>query len=227
MFKLKSSIAILSIAAVLSGCQTTTQRENATTGETEMNSTSKGAIIGAVSGVIAGLASGDNAKERRNRALAGAVAGGAVGAGVGNYFDRQEAELREELRNSGVQVRRVGQDQLVLVMENGIGFGSDSSMLDSSIYKTLNGVARILVEYPDTVLMITGHTDSTGSEEYNKTLSLKRADSVRSYLMGQNVASNRLSTMGMGESSPICDNSTSQGRQCNRRVEISIYPKGN
>ncbi|WP_067099885.1 OmpA family protein [Marinomonas atlantica] len=227
MFKLKSSIAILSIAAVLSGCQTTTQRENATTGETEMNSTSKGAIIGAVSGVIAGLASGDNAKERRNRALAGAVAGGAVGAGVGNYFDRQEAELREELRNSGVQVRRVGQDQLVLVMENGIGFGSDSSMLDSSIYKTLNGVARILVEYPDTVLMITGHTDSTGSEEYNKTLSLKRADSVRSYLMGQNVASNRLSTMGMGESSPVCDNSTSQGRQCNRRVEISIYPKGN
>ncbi|MGB2065458.1 MAG: OmpA family protein [Marinomonas gallaica] len=227
MSKLKSSIAILSIAAVLGGCQTTTQRENATTGETEMNSTSKGAIIGAVSGVLVGLATGDNAKERRNRALAGAVAGGAVGAGVGNYFDRQEAELREELRNSGVQVRRVGKDQLVLVMENGIGFGTDSYMLDSSIYNTLNGVARILVEYPETVLMITGHTDSTGSEEHNQTLSLKRADSVRSYLMGQNVASNRLSTMGMGESSPICDNSTSQGRQCNRRVEISIYPKGN
>lgn len=227
MSKLKSSIAILSIAAVLGGCQTTTQRENATTGETEMNSTSKGAIIGAVSGVLVGLATGDNAKERRNRALAGAVAGGAVGAGVGNYFDRQEAALREELRNSGVQVRRVGKDQLVLVMENGIGFGTDSYMLDSSIFNTLNGVARILVEYPETVLMITGHTDSTGSEEHNQTLSLKRADSVRSYLMGQNVASNRLSTMGMGESSPICDNSTSQGRQCNRRVEISIYPKGN
>lgn len=225
MSKLKSSIAILSIAAVLSGCQTV--RQNATTGETETNSTSKGAMIGALSGVLVGLATGDSAKERRNRALAGAVAGGAVGAGVGNYFDRQEAELREELRNSGVQVRRVGQDQLVLVMENGIGFASDSYMLDSSIYRTLNGVARILVEYPDTVLMITGHTDSTGSDDYNQTLSLKRAESVRSYLAGQRVAANRLSTMGMGESSPICDNSTSQGRMCNRRVEINIYSKGN
>lgn len=224
--KLKSTIAILSIAAVLSGCQSM-QRQNATTGEEETNSTSKGAIIGAVSGVLVGLATGDNAKERRNRALAGAVAGGAVGAGVGNYFDRQEAELREELKNSGVQVRRVGQDQLELVMENGIGFATDSSNLSSSIYSTLNGVARVLVEYPDTVLMITGHTDSTGSEEYNQTLSLKRADAVRSYLIGQSVASNRLSTMGAGESQPICDNSTSQGRQCNRRVEINIYPKGN
>ncbi|MBM6551167.1 OmpA family protein [Marinomonas ostreistagni] len=224
--KLKSTIAIVSIAAVLAGCQSM-QRQNATTGETETNSTSKGAIVGAVSGVLVGLATGDNAKERRNRALAGAVAGGAVGAGVGNYFDRQEAELREELRNSGVQVRRVGQDQLELVMENGIGFATDSSNLSSSIFPTLNGVAKILVEYPDTVLMITGHTDSTGSEEYNQDLSLKRADSVRSYLIGQNVASNRLSTMGAGESQPICDNGTSSGRQCNRRVEINIYPKGN
>ncbi|SBS25319.1 putative lipoprotein YiaD precursor [Marinomonas aquimarina] len=226
MFKLKSTIAIVSIAALLGGCQSM-QRQNATTGEMETNSTTTGAIVGAVSGALVGLATGDNAKERRNRALAGAVAGGAVGAGVGNYFDRQEAALREELLNSGVQVRRVGEDQLVLVMQNGIGFASDSYMLESSIYNTLNGVARILVEYPDTVLMITGHTDSTGSEAYNQTLSLKRADSVRTYLSGQRVAGNRLSTMGMGESSPICDNSTSQGRTCNRRVEINIYPKGN
>lgn len=225
MFKLKSTIAIVSIAVLLGGCQSM-QRQNATTGETETNSTTKGAIVGAVSGVLIGLGTGDNAKERRNRALAGAIAGGAVGAGVGNYFDRQEAALREELLNSGVQVRRVGEDQLVLVMQNGIGFASDSYMLDSSIYNTLNGVARILVEYPDTVLMITGHTDSTGSDSYNQTLSLKRADSVRAYLSGQGVAGNRLSTMGMGESSPICDNATSQGRTCNRRVEISIYPKG-
>ena len=224
MFRLKSVAAVAALAVLLSGCQSM-QRQNATTGETETNSTSKGAIVGAVSGILIGLGTGDNAKERRNRALAGAIAGGAVGAGVGNYFDRQEAELREELQNSGVQVRRVGQDQLVLVMENGIGFESDSYMLDSSIYSTLNGVARVLVEYPDTVLMITGHTDSTGSESYNQTLSLKRAESVSSYLAGQRVATNRLSTMGMGETSPICDNSTSQGRKCNRRVEISFYPK--
>lgn len=222
--KLKSTIAIVSIAAMLGGCQSM-QRQNATTGETETNSTTKGAMIGAMSGVLVGLATGDNAKERRNRALAGAVAGGAIGASFGNYFDKQEAALREELMNSGVQVRRVGEDQLILVMQNGIGFNSDSYMLDSSIYNTLNGVARILVEYPDTVLMITGHTDSSGDDAYNQTLSLKRAESVRSYLVAQKVAGGRLSTMGMGESSPICDNATPDGRTCNRRVEISIYPK--
>lgn len=226
MIKLKSVVAITSLAVLLGGCQSMA-RQNATTGEQERSATANGAIIGAVSGVLVGLATGDNAKERRNRALAGAVFGGAVGAGVGNYFDRQEAALREELKNSGVQVRRVGKDQLVLVMENGIGFNTDSYLLDPSIYRSLNGVARVLVEYPDTVLMIVGHTDSTGSEAHNQQLSLQRANSVRTYLVNQNVVSNRLSTMGLGESSPICDNSTAQGRTCNRRVEISIYPKGN
>jgi outer membrane protein OmpA-like peptidoglycan-associated protein len=220
---MKKSIISAALCMALLGCQAT-QRQDATTGEMETNSTTKGALIGAVSGALVGLATGDDAKERRQRALAGAAAGGAVGAGVGYYFDRQEAALREELLNSGVQVRRVGEDQLQLVMENGIGFGSDSYLLDPSIYKTLNGVARILVEYPDTVLMITGHTDSTGSETHNQTLSLKRADSVKTYFMGQKVALNRLATLGMGESSPICDNGTAQGRTCNRRVEISIYP---
>lgn len=134
--------------------------------------------------------------------------------------------MRDTLKNSGVQVRRVGEDQLTLVMENGIGFSTDAYTLDSSIYPTLNGVARVLVEYPNTVLMITGHTDSTGRESYNQTLSLKRAESVRSYLVAQNVARDRLSSMGMGEAEPVCDNATSQGRTCNRRVEISIYAKG-
>lgn len=220
---MKKSIISIAMCMTLFGCQAT-QRQDATTGEMETNSTTKGALIGAVSGALVGLATGDDATERRQRALAGAAAGGAVGAGVGYYFDRQEAALRQELLNSGVQVKRIGEDQLQLVMENGIGFGSDSYLLDSSIYNTLNGVARILVEYPDTVLMITGHTDSTGSETYNQTLSLKRADSVRSYFVGQRVASNRLSSMGMGEGYPLCDNGTAQGRTCNRRVEISIYP---
>lgn len=207
----------------LLGCEAT-QRQDATTGEMETNATTTGALIGAVSGALVGLATGDNATERRQRALAGAAAGGAVGAGVGYYFDKQEAALREELLNSGVQVKRIGEDQIQLIMENGIGFASSSDALDSSIYNTLNGVSRILVEYPDTVLMIVGHTDSTGSETYNQSLSLKRAESVRAYLINQKVDVNRLSTMGMGESAPICDNSTQQGRTCNRRVEISIYP---
>ncbi|WED21496.1 OmpA family protein [Vibrio sp. JC009] len=220
---MKKSLILLSAIIAVSGCQST-QRQNATTGEMETNSTTKGALIGAVSGAIIGVATGDNAKERRKGALIGAAAGGAAGAGIGYYFDQQEAALREELLNSGVQVRRVGEDQLVLIMENGIGFATDSHLLDSGIFNTLNGVAKILVEYPETQLVIKGHTDSTGSDSYNQTLSLKRAESVRSYLIGQNVAVNRLTSVGMGESSPICSNSTVQGRTCNRRVEISIHP---
>ncbi|QIA65066.1 OmpA family protein [Vibrio astriarenae] len=220
---MKNRIVIALVVTVLSGCEAT-QRQSATTGEWETNSTTKGAAIGAASGAIVGLITGDNAKERRKRALIGAAAGGAVGAGVGYYFDQQEAALRQELLNSGVQVRRVGEDQLILVMENGIGFDTNSSSLNPSIYNTLNGVARILVEYPETVLLIDGHTDSTGSESYNQQLSVQRADSVRSYLSAQKVSFSRLNTRGMGESSPICDNSTEQGRRCNRRVEINIFP---
>lgn len=213
----------LTIAVLFSGCAAT-QRQDATTGENETNSATKGAIIGAVSGALIGLATGDDADERRKRALIGAAAGGAVGAGVGYYFDQQEAALRQELLNSGVQVKRVGEDQLVLVMENGIGFQTDSSLLNNSIYNSLNGVARVLVEYPDTQLIIEGHTDSTGSDDYNQKLSQQRADSVRSYLVGQKVASGRLFTQGQGERMPICDNNTAAGRTCNRRVEISIFP---
>ena len=222
---MKKSPLIVAALVLLSGCETT-QRQNATTGEMETNSTTKGALIGAVSGALVGLATGDNATERGQHALIGAAAGGAAGAGVGYYFDQQEAALREELKNSGVQVRRVGENQLVLVMENGIGFQTNSYMLDSSIYKTLNGVAKILVEYPETQLVIDGHTDSTGSESYNQQLSLQRAGSVQAYLMGQDVAPKRLAVRGFGEAAPICDNSTAQGRTCNRRVEITILPLG-
>ncbi|EDM56126.1 outer membrane protein, partial [Vibrio parahaemolyticus AQ3810] len=112
-----------------------------------------------------GLATGDNAKERRKHALIGAAAGGATGAGVGYYFDQQEAELRRALLNSGVQVQRVGENQLLLRMENGIGFSSSSYQLDASIHNTLRGVARILVEYPDTSLVIDGNGNSISYEK--------------------------------------------------------------
>lgn len=218
----KMSIALAMLIA-LTGCQAT-QRQNATTGEMETNSTTQGALIGAVAGAVVGLATGDDAKDRRKRALIGATAGGAMGAGVGYYFDQQEAALRQELLNSGVQVKRVGENQLILVMENGIGFKSGDYNLDASIFNTLNGVARILVEYPDTSLLIDGHTDSTGSNAFNQTLSEQRAASVRSYLINQKVSANRITTRGLGETYPICDNNTAAGRTCNRRVEISIQP---
>ena len=220
---MKKITLALAVAIALSGCQAT-QRQNATTGETETNSATKGALIGALAGAAAGLATGDDAKERRKYALIGAAGGAAVGGGVGYYFDQQEAALRKELLNSGVQVERVGENQLLLRLENGIGFSSNSYQLDSSIHNTLRGVARILVEYPDTSLVIDGHTDSTGSDNTNQILSERRAESVRSFLISQGVATGRAIARGNGERYPLCSNATVEGRACNRRVEIQILP---
>ncbi|AIS55069.2 OmpA family protein [Vibrio coralliilyticus] len=220
---MKKMTLALAIAIALSGCQAT-QRQNATTGESETNSATKGALLGALAGAAVGLATGDDATERRQHALIGAAGGAAVGGGVGYYFDQQEAALRKELLDSGVQVERVGENQLMLRMENGIGFQTSSYNLDPSIHNTLRGVAKILVEYPDTSLVIEGHTDSTGSDTTNQVLSERRAESVRSYLISQGVASGRAIARGNGERFPLCTNSTSEGRACNRRVEIKILP---
>ncbi|POF55576.1 hypothetical protein CRN58_29285 [Vibrio vulnificus] len=212
----------LAILLTLSGCQAT-QRQNATTGESETNSATKGALIGAIAGAVAGAATGDK-KDRGKRALIGAAGGAAIGGGVGYYFDQQEKALREALLNSGVQVERVGENQLLLRLENGIGFSSSSYALDSSIHNTLKGVAQILVEYPDTSLVIDGFTDSTGNDASNQILSERRAESVRSFLISQNVAAGRAVARGNGERYPLCTNSTAEGRACNRRVEIQILP---
>ncbi|MCU8555884.1 OmpA family protein [Vibrio vulnificus] len=217
----KVSIA-LAILLTLSGCQAT-QRQNATTGESETNSATKGALIGAIAGAVAGAATGDK-KDRGKRALIGAAGGAAIGGGVGYYFDQQEKALREALLNSGVQVERVGENQLLLRLENGIGFSSSSYALDSSIHNTLKGVAQILVEYPDTSLVIDGFTDSIGNDASNQILSERRAESVRSFLISQNVAAGRAVARGNGERYPLCTNSTAEGRACNRRVEIQILP---
>ncbi|ENR2169795.1 OmpA family protein [Vibrio vulnificus] len=217
----KVSIA-LAILLTLSGCQAT-QRQNATTGESETNSATKGALIGAIAGAVAGAATGDK-KDRGKRALIGAAGGAAIGGGVGYYFDQQEKALREALLNSGVQVERVGENQLLLRLENGIGFSSSSYALDSSIHNTLKGVAQILVEYTDTSLVIDGFTDSTGNDASNQILSERRAESVRSFLISQNVAAGRAVARGNGERYPLCTNSTAEGRACNRRVEIQILP---
>ncbi|RJX72956.1 hypothetical protein DZ860_07330 [Vibrio sinensis] len=220
---MKKITLALAIAIALSGCQAT-QRQNATTGETETNSTTQGALMGAIAGVAIGLATGDDAKERRKNALIGAAGGAAVGGGVGYYFDQQEAALRKQLLDSGVQVERVGKNQLLLRLENGIGFNSSSYQLDPSIHNTLRGVARILVEYPDTSLVIDGYTDSTGGESSNQILSERRAESVRNYLVQQGVAAGRAIARGNGERYPLCSNQSQQGRACNRRVEIQILP---
>ncbi len=180
--------------------------------------------MGALAGAAIGVATGDNSVERGQHALIGAAAGAAAGGSIGYYFDKQEAALRQELLNSGVQVQRVGENQLLLRMENGIGFATNSYQLDAGIQNTLNGVARILAEYPDTSLVIEGHTDSTGSSNTNQVLSERRAESVRQYLLTNNIAAGRAVARGNGERYPICSNDSVDGRACNRRVEIHILP---
>ncbi|MDL5027150.1 OmpA family protein [Vibrio gigantis] len=213
---MKRVIVTLSIAALLSGCQAT-QRQNATTGETETNSATKGALAGMLAGAAIGAATGDSSD-----ALRGAAIGGVVGGGAGYYMDKQEQALRQQLVSSGVQVKRINDKELQLVMENGIGFDSGSYHLSSGIYPTLNSVALVLGEYPDTRLEIKGHTDSSGNDASNQTLSEQRAQSVGNYLIGQQVASGRVVTQGYGERYPVCGNDTKAGRACNRRVEINI-----
>ncbi|MGF1755117.1 OmpA family protein [Vibrio makurazakiensis] len=218
---MNKAILALTLASLLTGCQAA-QRQNATTGEMETNSATKGAMIGILAGAALGAATGDNSDERKKRALRGAAAGGVIGGSAGYYMDKQEQALRQQLVNSGVQVKRVGENELQLIMENGIGFDSGSYYLASNIYPTLNSVALIVGEYPDTRLQIKGHTDSSGNGSNNQTLSEQRAQSVGDYLVRQKVASGRIATQGMGERYPICENTTQQGRACNRRVEINI-----
>ncbi|MFT7053615.1 MAG: outer membrane protein OmpA-like peptidoglycan-associated protein [Psychromonas sp.] len=210
----KKSVTALMVITLLTGC---VNRQNATTGEQEMNTATKSAFGGAIAGALAGAATG-----KKNGALFGAVGGAAIGGGIGYYFDQQEAALRKELLDSGVQVKRVGENELQLIMAHGIGFDTGSYQLSGSIFSTLNSVAKILNEYPKSSLRIIGHTDSVGSSESNLTLSERRAESVSNQLMQHNVKSGRLSTLGYGERRPIATNDTASGRSANRRVEINI-----
>lgn len=211
---MKKSMSALMLVALLTGCVT---RQNATTGEQETNTATIAALGGAVAGALAGAATG-----KKNGAILGAVGGAAIGGGIGYYFDQQEAALRKELLNSGVQVKRVGENELQLLMAQGIGFKTASYSLSADILPSLNAVAKVLNEYPKSSLRIIGHTDSVGNSESNLTLSERRAESVGNYLIQQNVKSGRLSTFGYGERRPIADNKTAAGRSANRRVEISI-----
>ncbi|MGB5354216.1 MAG: OmpA family protein [Woeseia sp.] len=206
-------------AALLLGCQTL----DPYTQEAKTSQATKGAIIGAVAGAVVGLVSGDDAVERRQRALIGAGVGALAGGAVGNYQDRQEAKLRAELQGSGVSVTRMG-DNITLNMPGNVTFATNSSDLSPAFFNVLNSVSKVMVEFDKTVVEVAGHTDNTGSDAYNQSLSERRAGSVAQYLQSQGINSQRLITVGMGESRPVADNSTDSGRQANRRVEITMVP---
>jgi outer membrane protein OmpA-like peptidoglycan-associated protein len=211
--------ATAAMAVVVGGCQTL----DAYTQESKTSSATKGAIIGAAAGAVVGLVSGDDAVERRQHALIGAGVGALAGGAVGAYQDRQEAKLRAELQGSGVSVTRMG-DNITLNMPGNVTFATDSSDLSPAFFDVLTSVTKVLKEFDKTVVEVAGHTDSTGSDSYNQSLSERRAGSVAQYLRSQGVLNDRLLTVGMGEARPVADNSSDSGRQANRRVEITMVP---
>lgn len=202
---------------LLAGCTT-----NPYTGERE---TGKSAIYG-LGGAAAGAAIGaatSSSDDRAKGALIGATVGGAAGAGYGYYVDQQEARLRQELRGTGVQVVRNGEN-LQLIMPGNITFASGSSDISSGFYPTLGSLVKVFQEFDKNGIEIVGHTDSTGSDDLNMRLSRDRAQSVASYLASQGISSARISATGYGSSQPIASNDTAQGRAQNRRVEINLRP---
>ncbi|KQM20921.1 hypothetical protein ASE73_15920 [Sphingomonas sp. Leaf24] len=192
--------------------------------ETGQRSISR-AAIGGIGGAVGGYLLGDLVGGRRDRTekILGAGIGGLAGAGIGAYMDKQERDLRARTAGTDVEVTRRG-DDLVLNMPSGITFATDSSNVQPQFRPTLDQVADVLRDYNQTYIDVYGHTDSTGSDAYNQTLSERRASAVASYLSSKGVQSARIGTRGFGETQPIASNETEEGRSENRRVEVKIVP---
>ncbi len=216
----KILLSTAGLAFLLTGCVAT----DPYTGETTLTNAGGGGALGAAVGGLVGAVTAEEGNRGRN-ALRGALAGGVVGAGVGAYMDYQERELRSALQGTGVEIERQG-DDLRLVMPSEITFDFDSAAIKPSFYGILTNVSDVMINYPETVVQIAGHTDSVGSAAYNQGLSVERAGAVRNFLAGQGVSPARMSAVGFGENYPIASNSTESGRAQNRRVEIVLTPAG-
>lgn len=202
-------VATASITLVLSGCASIPQ-----------NNTARGAAIGAAVGAVAGKATGNH---KNKRLVIGAALGALTGAAVGRYMDNQEQALREQLSGTGVKVYRDG-DILRLDIPAQITFAVNRADIRAELYPVLNDISKVLGEYEKTLLVITGHTDDTGPMALNMQLSQARADSVKQYLIAQQVNPIRLETRGVGPNYPAVPNTTAENRAMNRRVEIHIEP---
>lgn len=200
-------IGVIANVQFLSGCAS-------------MNNTTKGGAIGAGAGGAAGAVIGNASGNTAVGAIIGAAVGGAAGAVIGRQMDKQAEELEEDLE--GATVERVGEG-IKITFDSGLLFDIDSDQLRSETKEDLSEMAETLQEYDDTNILIEGHTDATGSDNYNQSLSEERAASVANYLQSIGVSNNRLITEGYGEEQPIAENETEAGRQQNRRVEVAIY----
>lgn len=191
--------------------------------------TEKGALVGAGGGAVAGALIGQligkDTKATLIGAAIGAAVGGASGAGIGRMMDNQERDMRQALANSeAAAVRREG-DLLAITLRGDVTFDHDSAVVRPGLYPEIDRIANVMMQYPDTYIRVEGHTDSTGSEEYNLELSARRAVAVKNLIIQKGVSPSRIETVTFGESRPIATNETEAGRQMNRRVEIKIAPK--
>lgn len=185
-----------------------------------LNRKEKGAIIGGTAGAAAGAAIGNKAGSTARGAIIGAVVGGAAGAIIGNQMDKQAEELEVEI--PGAVIERVGEG-IQITFASGLLYDFDSSAIKPDARTNLQNLAISLKKYNNTDLLIVGHTDSRGAEDYNQDLSLRRANAASAYLATQGVSAARIFTSGRGELEAVATNETDAGRQMNRRIEVAIY----
>lgn len=184
----------------------------------------KGAGIGAAAGAVAGAVIGNQSGNNRTGAVAGAAAGAAIGAAIGHRMDKQEQELRQI---QGVDVTRPSEGEINVRLTSDILFDVDSAGLRSESRATLRDLANNFKQYPDELIDVQGHTDSSGTSAHNQSLSNRRANSVRDFLVDNGVSSRSITAVGYGETRPKETNATPEGRQLNRRVEIHIRANPN
>jgi outer membrane protein OmpA-like peptidoglycan-associated protein len=201
-------LAALACAASLAGCAS-------------MNNTQRGAAVGAGAGGAIGAVIGHNTGSTARGAIIGAVLGGAAGAVIGHQMDRQAGELQGDL-GQNASVERVGEG-IAVTFASGILYPFDSDQILPAGRENLRQLAQSLQKYPGTDVLIVGHTDNVGSDQYNLALSQRRADAARNYLISLGVPAARVRTEGRGESEPVASNETEAGRQQNRRVEVAIF----
>jgi outer membrane protein OmpA-like peptidoglycan-associated protein len=210
-------LAAVALATVTTAACTT----DPDTGQQRISKTAIGGIGGALGGYLLGDLVGG--RHDRTEKIIGAGIGGIAGAGIGAYMDKQEREMRARTAGTDVQVVRQG-DDLLLNIPSGINFAYNSANVEPRFRATLDKVASVLADYNQTYVDVYGHTDSTGSDDYNQGLSERRATSVADYLSSHGVQSQRIATRGFGETQPIASNETEAGRAENRRVEIKVVP---
>ena len=217
---IKIIAGVSALALVAAACSTTDPYRT----DAPRNNTATGAIAGAVGGALLGyLTNTNNPDEGRTNALIGAGVGALAGGAIGNYMDRQQRELEQQLSGSGVGVKRQG-DNLVLIMPGDVTFDTNQSSIQGRFHAVLDDVASVFNRYDQSLVDIIGHADSDGSDSYNLDLSRRRAESVAAYLNQRGVDANRIYYEGRGESQPIASNATADGKAQNRRVEILIRP---